>query len=243
MPNRNAPMVPLVPGLAPRVIPFPRPDVAVLEAFNHPLYSALAFDAAVIPSETVFFSYGIGQLVTGAGIGAVAASEIHTNLRTPARLSSPKVALITGFSLVVTQLTAALTAPLTAVTGVSETAIDLPEVTDLVRLLYGTVYQFRVGGVKDYYTAPAWNLPGNVGIEGVVATDINAPAAGGPFQSMYVAAQGQGEFTDLYQSPIFIPSEQEFSAALLTRQATAPTLAAARLVYNVLPAIEGREVM
>ena len=233
----------VVPGLAPRVIPFPRPDVAVIEPFNHPLYSAAAFDAAVIPAEVTFFTYGQGNLVSGAGAGAVIASEIHTNLRTPARLSSPKIALITGFSLVVPQLTAPLTAMLQVPAGVGEAAIDLPLVTDLQRLLYGTVFRFSVGGTKEYYTAPSWNIPGNVGVEGVITTDINMPAAGGPAASFYVSVQGMGRFEDLYQSPIFIPSEQEFQAALIARQPVPPTLVAARLIYAVLPAIQGREVM
>lgn len=243
MPKETPPTVPPVPGLAPRMMPFPRPDVAVLEAFVHPLYSAHAFDAAVIPVENLFFSYGVGGTVAGAGAGAITATEAHTNLRTPARLSTPKVALVTGFSLVATQLTAPLTALLQAPTSTSETAVALNVVEDLQRILFGTVFQFRVGGTKDYYTAPAWNVPGNIGIDGIVAQTVNAQATQGPFSLLNVAPNGMGQFQELEQSPIFLPSEQEFQALLIARQATPPTLAAARVVWAVLPAIQGREVM
>lgn len=242
--EKPRPILPIDPAtMFPRIIPFPRQDVAVIEPFVHPLWSACALDAAVIPAEVPFFTYGIGQPVAGAGPGAVNATEIHTNIRTPSRLSTPKIALITGFSLVVPQLNAVLLALKQATEGTSETATASVLVEDLQRILYGTVFQFEVGALKDYYTAPSWNVPGNVGVEGVVATDVNALATQGPFQTNLTSVQGMGQFQELYQSPILIPSEQEFSAKLITRQAAPPVIALATLVYCVLPAIQGREVM
>ncbi len=242
--EKPRPILPIDPGtMFPRVIPFPRQDVAVIEPFVHPLWSAVALDAAVIPAEVSFFTYGQGQDVNGAGAGVVRATELHTNIRTPSRLSTPKIALITGFSLVVPQLTAVMGALKQATDGAAETATTSDLVEDLQRILYGTVFQFEVGALKDYYTAPSWNLPGNVGVEGVVALSVNALVTQGPIQFNLTSVQGMGQFQELYQSPILIPSEQEFSAKIMTRQAAPPVIATATLLYCVLPAIQGREVM
>lgn len=230
--------------LAPRVVPFPRPDVAVLEPIMHPLWSAVCLDNAVIPDRVQFFRYAQGGTVAGAGTGAVTpATELHTSMETANSLPTPKIALVLGYSIVVPALDSTLTALLTDTQGAAETATVSTLVEDLQRILYGTVFRFEIGGIRTYYEAPTWTLPGNTGVEGVVSSSVNALAAQGPFQVNLTAVQGQGQFLELYKHAILLPSQQTFLAELVAAQATPPTLVAERLVWCVLPAITGREVM
>lgn len=228
-------------ALGPRRFAFPHPAAAAkIEPISQPLYSYVFFAAAVLPVETRAFGYPIGGLVAGAG-GTANAGHIHTNMEAANLLATPKIALILGYRVIVPALNALLTVPIAASTNVLAAAPDSFELNDLKRFVYGTSFRFFVG-TKDYYVAPTWSVPGNVGIEGLSALYVQAPAATGPNRLDSIAVHSQGRYEKLYQHKILIPSQQSFFCSIRATGVVPPTLQATRGLWCVLDAIFGREV-
>lgn len=214
--------------------PAPDPGAPLLEVITQPLYSAYALDAAVIPNEVRAFQYQIGDTVAGAGIGAIAATLLHTNMETSGALSTPKVFEVTS----IRQVMGNITAPLTAGTSMPGTVAEPNMLEDLLRVIHGTHLALHVG-TKDYAQGPGWLFPGNAGLGGVVATTAFDTVA--LEQPMIQAVQGAGKPMSLNPYTIFIPSQQSFHCKIRAPQPTTPTMVLARLVWVMLDGRLGRE--
>lgn len=217
--------------------PAPALGTPLLEVIRQPLYSAIALDAAVIPSETRFFQYQIGDTIAGAGAGAVAATQYATNMEVSGALATPKIFEIFGIRLVMSNITAPGTAaPTHPAVPADATNADLHD--DMHRVFWGTHFSLHIG-TKDYISAPSWCVPGNAGLSGYAAAGADDGAAAE--QHLIQAVQGTGKYLALDPYTIFIPSQQSFHAKLRAPQATTPTLALARLVWCMLDGRLGRE--
>jgi len=235
---------PVMPSaLAPRRFAFPHPAAAAqIEPIVQPLYSYIAFDAAILPNEVIGFKYALGNTVAGAGIGAVVnAGFIHTNMETPGFLASPKLALVLGYRVVIPEITATLTTILDPSFDVLAAAPASALLSDAQRLFGGTTFRFFIG-TKDYYVAPTWSVPGNTGVNGVMGAYVDDVAASGPARIALASIYSAGRYEKLYQHKILIPSQQNFFCSLQANQAVPPTLEAARGAYLILDTIFGREV-
>ena len=209
----------------------------MLEVVHQPIYSAIALDAAIIPAETRFFNYAIGDVVTGAGIGATVSGDIHTSQEIASALPTPKVFECRGIRLVMADMSADL---LTVLQTANPVPLAPNTTLDTLKLIYwGTDFRWHIGN-KDYLTVPTSFVPANVGIGGVAGQDAtDLPALD---QRQIVAVQGGGKYFTFQPFPLFIPSQQVYFGELRGSQVTAPTLAVAALVWCIIDGVQGREV-
>ncbi len=241
------------PMLRERRFTFPHPALADarLEPIMQPLYSAAVYDNAALSTqrELFFFRYAIGGQVSGlaAAAGTVPATVLHTNMDTAGFLAAPKVFLVKGCRLVIPGINSTLSDVKTTNPQTGETPVE-HDLADMLEVLYGTYFRFFVG-TKDYLNVPTFMVPGNVGVGGLMETDVMAPAAAGPFQHVYVSANSNGQYAAMTRNgdpaedhSILIPPQQNFFCSLNASQATPPTVAAECLVYAVLDGVFGREV-
>ena len=214
----------------------PAPDLGVplLEVVTQPLYSAIAFDGAILPNEVRAFQYQIGDTVAGAGTGAIAATLLHTNMEQAGALSTPKVFEVFGVRMVVGNIDA----PLTVGTPQPATIADPAMLEDTQRLFGGVHIALHVG-TKDYVSGPAWLFPGNCGIGGLSASGIFDTVALEQIQMQ--AVQGQGKYMGLNPYTVFIPSQQSFHVKVRSPQTTTPTVSTDRTIWIMLDGRIGRE--
>ncbi len=213
----------------------PNLGTPLLELIRQPLYSAMAFDAAVIPAETRAFQYQIGDTVSGAGAGAISATLYHTNMEVGGSLASPKVFEANGLKLVMSNITAPGTAA-PAQPADPTTGFELHE--DAHFLFWATHLSLHIGA-KEYFSGPSWLAPANWGVSGYAATGMDDGAAAEA--AVYGALQGQGKAACFDPYTILIPANQSFHVKLRAPQTTTPTLNVARLVWAVLEGRLGRE--
>lgn len=210
-----------------------------LEMIHQPLYSAAGIDnGAALPRTLLFFQYGIGAVVAGAGTGAVTgATFYHTNMETAGFLAAPKVFVIKGIRVIFAQLDVA-----TAVTFPDDTVGTTPEDTDWADDLAMMYYSgsFRIGvGPKDYVRCPLFLVPGNTGIEGVAAV------AGSWATNNFMRINFNhtvGKYYSLPDYPVLIASQQSFAAEIRWEFGTNYQTADDHLVWTVLDGVLGREV-
>ena len=214
---------------------------ALLEVIHQPLYSAAAFlNGVIIPFSTEVFSYRIGQVVPGAGAGAIASTINHTNMTQAGTLSHPKVGEFRSVRQVMCQLTAPLTTPITPT--FDATPPEPGFIFELVQqFFWGTTLRFHVGE-KDYLEGvPSFLVPGNVGIGGVAA--VSADDQADAEQQQVVLPNGAGRTFDLEPYAVFLPSQQQFFAQIRAPQPIPPTPGVDCLVWVIIDSVIGREVM
>jgi hypothetical protein len=213
---------------------------AQLELVHWPLYSAIALaTATILPRQTSFFTYALGGTVSGAGAGAIAATQFHTNLETPNFLAAPKTFTVTAVRLHMPFLQYAASPTVLATSGVAIASDLLAD--DLQLIIGSTHFRFSVGP-KDYVRGPTYAIPANYGIGGVAGTSVSNTNAASVFQRRTALHTSGREFRmDTY--PVLIANQQTFAAELLCEWTTNPTLAAGgRLLFCILDGIMGREV-
>jgi hypothetical protein len=216
---------------------------AMLEPNEQPLWSSVALDAAALPREVLFFGYGIGDQVAGAGTGAVApATPWHTNMLSPRQLASPKTFEISAFSVYVHELAppqaaaaAALHDPSTAAAFENSDALD-----DLKQIWFSGTFLFTIAGLKPYLEIPLFMVPANVGICGFSAIEA-AEAASNFMRSETIHTTG--EPYNLGPNRIFVPSQQEIDARIQWLQTNRANLVDTNMLTVYLEGRQGREVL
>lgn len=184
------------------------PQQALAELITNPLYDSATIATAA--TQALFF--------IGANANNLALSNVPLN----GQLANPKFARIGGCRLVFAQ---------NIVTGTSA-----QQILDLANILYGGFYQFVIGGLKEYLTAPGFFFPAGVGL--LLGSDIGAAAA-----ANYAHNNGYPIFGSSYRLRhiISIPPLQQFGSRLAFP--TAVTLTTTQRCWNVLDAELGREVL
>lgn len=221
---------------------------AMVEPVQQPLYSVYLFDAALVPSEALFFQYAVGNTVASNLAAPGTASEIHTNMLATGALPSPKIFLCTGIRIVPVELTTGLITPIDDTAGTTSaitfTGNDSNLLEDLMRIIYGSVTRFFVG-TKVYLEQPTFNNPANTGIWGVSDSQLQVgatPSGDSMERQRYQTFHSVGRYFAFDRYPILIPSQQNFDVKLKFPQTTRPTLGATRPVYCFIDGISGREV-
>lgn len=215
----------------------PPQGAAGLEMIHQPLFSSAALDAAALPREVLFFNYGIGATISGAGAGAIAANRFHTNMDTANFLAAPKTFTVSGVRVLVLPLAYGASPALaddTAGTGNSDMFDDLLLIHD------SGIFEFSVGP-KTYVQGPLWLLPGNVGLEGVAAVSASSTAAaavGAQIEAFHTV----GRYYAMPTYPVLISNQQNFGAKLNFLFPVNPTIVDTKLVQVFLDGLLGREV-
>jgi hypothetical protein len=173
------------------------PDGTQVEPIAHPLFSSYLVPAGNIPSEMVFFSYGVGDQLPGASAGTLA-RNYHTNMDRGGQLAAPRHQLITGVRVYISPLQwSSAAAPSMALpTGFSantpENSTDFNDVTgtpanaflqenavrDIQMLLNACVLTVEHQG-KLIVEQPLWTVPGNYGAAGIATleSEVGLPTA------------------------------------------------------------------
>lgn len=211
---------------------------SLLEMLHWPMYSAVALNAAAIPRSVQFFTYSLGQTVSGAGTGAVVATRFHTSMETPSFLAAPKTFTVEGVRLHMPPLAYAASPTVQDTVGAA-IAADLA-FDDLMLLVGSSAFRFSVGP-KDYVQGPLFALPGCYGVSGIGATSISSTNAASIFQRR-TAVHSSGREFRMRTWPVLIANQQQFAAELLNQWTTNPTLAGQRLLFCILDGLLGREV-
>ena len=217
----------------------PPPGRPQLELVHWPLYSALALTTSNLPRSSRFFTYAVGNTVSGTGPGAVAATQFHTNLETPNILAAPKTFTVEGVRMHFLPLIASNSPTIADTTGAAIASDDAFD--DAMKVVNSCVIRFFVGP-KDYCQSPLFSCPGNWGLGGISATNVSSTNAASVFQRR-TAVHSSGRGFDMNNFPVLIANQQSFGAELLCEFATNPTLAQARYLFCVLDGILGREVL
>lgn len=222
------------------VSPMSQMGEPLLEVIQQPIYSSVAFNNALMPNEVRFFQFQVGDVVPGAGLGAVVSSFYHTNMEQAGVLAQPKVFEVQGIRLVLSNLNGAGTEVLQRHPAAPGAAVQADLLEDMQRLFWGTLFTFHVG-TKDYLVAPSWLVPGNAGISGF--HDVGHDDGAAPEVHVTTAIQGAGKYYSTQPYTPFIPPQQSFFASIRTPQATAPTIASATdlLLWCMLDGRLGRE--
>lgn len=219
--------------------PFPLTDPKV-EPIHQPLYSAAALDAAALPNRLRFFTYQLGQPVSGAGAGVVNSTKWHTNMEATGQLANPKLMLVTGVRIMLSQVNALGTGLLdNSYTTIAE---NNDQDDDFKLLWYGGDFVFHVG-TKDYMEGPLPFFPGNTGLEGYAAIAASGigPAAGLLSLFRKESIYPSGKYFSLPQYSILIPPLQSFYAEIHWQQATPATMIDTHLLWVVLDGVFSRE--
>lgn len=221
------------------------PGSPPLEFLRWPLYSFGALDGATtIPRELELFNYTVGQTVSGAGGGAVAATRFHTNMMQSRALPQPKV--FTAFSMHVvvlpldfgTAATPALSDPSTGAAVANDDQVD-----DLTLIYESCSIRFDIGE-KNYVRAPLKLAPANYGLQGLAAASISQTNAAA-IHNRRVAVHSCGIGWDFNREPARPPvlwPLQTFNCKLLCQWATNPSLVDDRLVGVLFWGVLGREI-
>jgi hypothetical protein len=228
---------------------------AKLEPVHQPLYSTFYLDAASAPREMNFFQYAVGNKVAtnSSALASSVASKVETNLDQAGALSTPKMFLVQGYRVILSQSPMLAgeedgewTTEDTAGAGAGKGLAGYGLLSDLKNLMYTSYFKFHVGS-KDYFEGPTWMVPGNVGIEGQLnpfgIQTIPQSAGTAKFvQAGGAALHGIGRYFGLGQYPILIPPQQSFNASITTPGLVPPTYKGIRAVIVTLDGILGREV-
>lgn len=210
-----------------------------LEFVHWPLYSALALDAAAIPQVSELFNYLPGMTVSGAGTGAIAATQMHTNMSAIGAIPRPKTFVVTGIRVHVPPVAITSTVALSDdTTGAAVENND--QVDDLTAIVTSCALRFRIGELT-YAEGPILAMPANMGVGGVAATSVNANAASVWQSRVALHTCGLAYDFSTGRRPV-LWSSQNFRVQLLCEWATNPTLLDNRLLYVYLDGILGREL-
>lgn len=212
-----------------------------LEFIKHNLYSCVALDGgAPIPRDLECFNFIQGQTVPGAGAGAIAATQFHTNMQAARTLPKPKTFTVQTVRVVMLPLDFASGSPTIGDDTVAGAAANLDQVDDSILISQSMTARFEIGE-KSYLEAPLWMIPSQVGLGGVAATAIANAAGVSRQQRVSVHTAGRGwDFTR--SRPPVLWNQQQFRWRFETRWATNPSPVGDRLVYVVFGGILGREV-
>lgn len=223
------------------VVVAPPEGRAYLEPIGQPLYSAVALDAAVLPRELSFFSYGLGQTVVGAGTGAVISNPLHTNLLTARQLSSPKTFLVQEVSVHWPEVAPPQAAAAAAIEGsVGTTFVNSDSLDDLLLAWFTGVFSLTIGGLKDYIECPLPLVPQNTGIVGFGGREATLATTNFERSETFHPC---GDPFRLTPNEVFIPSLQDFEAKVEWLQTTRATMLRTHLVYCFLDGRQGREIL
>lgn len=212
-----------------------------LEYVHWPLYSAVALDAAALPSRVAAFNYVPGSTVSGAGVAAVAATKMHTNMAAVGTIPRPKTFVVTAIRLLLSPLEYTATSSALADDTAGTTLENSDQVDDAILVVNSMAFRFRLGEIT-LAEAPLWLCPANAGIGGVAATSISNTNAASAWQTrtaLHTAGLGYTFATG--RKPV-LWSSQQFTFEYLSQWTTNPTLVGAKLLYAVLDGVMGREL-
>jgi len=215
-----------------------------LEFVHWSLYSAIALDNAALPRHVECFNYTAGQVVTGAGGGAIAATKYHTNAQAIRTVPRPKTFTVFGVRVIMVPLEFASGSPVLDDGGDTTDATaggrNVDQVDDLT-FLQCMAARFSIGE-KKYMEAPLYLLPANVGLSGLAANSVsNTNAAASAQRRVAVHSCGVAYEFGASRKPV-IWNQQTFTFEYLCQWATNPTLNADRYLFTFLDGILGREV-
>jgi hypothetical protein len=197
--------------------PFDPARRAYLEPIEQPIYSSSILTAATPQQKLPFFP------VPAASQGNRVLSNISEN-----RLANPKLFVIRGWRLHVTQ-------------SVAIQAATSNQLSGLLTILENYYYRFFVG-TKDYLILPMFAVPSGLGAWAAMA------GAGAAVANEFAELAANGSptyhnYRKLARNEITIPPQQEFEADLnLTNVGLASFLGSDRRVWNILEGTLGREV-
>ncbi len=186
------------------------PQQAMAELVTNPLYD----------SATVANAATQAQFFIGANANVLNFSNVPLN----GQLANPKFARIGGCRIVFSQ----------GIFG----GTSSQNLVDLAAIAFGMFYQFTIGQLKEYLTAPVFMFPAGVGL--LAQSDIGAAGA-----TNYSVCHGQPIFGSSYKLRhiINLPPLQQFGARIAVGGATGVALTTTQRVWNVLDAELGREVL
>lgn len=212
-----------------------------LEFLHWPLFSTLAIDNAVaIPRQLDFFQYAVGSTVAGTGGGAITATAWHTNMQLANALPRPKTFTCVGVRLFVIPLDFTGGNPALKDDTVGVAVENNDQVDDITFLLQTSWFQFRQGEIEEV-ACPAFLLPCNTGIDGLVGSSVSNTNTASLWQTR-VSTHGVGVGYSIKRRPFVLWNQQFFSARLFNEWATNPTLADDTYIRVVLDGIMGREL-
>lgn len=214
---------------------------AKLEFTHYPLYSSVILTNA-LSRENNLFNYALGDPVSGtpaAGGGTIVANDLFTNLETARFLANPKLFVVRGIGLVISNANFNAGGAPTQQDTQNAGATAINAVINLQHILYAGFLRFRVG-TKTYAEAPVFRFPSCLGIDGPAALAYDDDATAGFMFAQALYAKGKPWQMDTY--PVTIYPQQTFSAALEFIATTSnPTNGYNAMVTCVLNGILGRE--
>lgn len=223
--------------------PLPPAARARLEFVKYPL-----FDAVVLPTafnaRQRFFATALGEPLQNASV-AQFKTYTETNMLTAGRLSTPKVFVIHGVRLVISHL-------LDDESGLRQASSTIDEAEqagdqqldllfDMKAIRYGAWFEFLVSN-KPWITRPCFELPDDIGIDGLISVGTSSTAGAGDEAASNVnAPYGSGPLLDLGRNRISLPPEQTFQGGIVPRQAI--TLTDQVKIWCSLEGVLGRETL
>lgn len=222
-------------GATRRPSPFPENRRALLEEVIHPLYDTeglVTTAAGSTPADLQFFSRPQGQ----SAASGFNKTTRDTNMLTAGVLARPKVHVVTGIRIVISQITGD--------TGAAVTLADF-DFTDYVStiraIMSEALFQFDIGP-KRYLSAPVSQCPANVGMS-IVGNSLMAPdAAAGVNETMWTwSLFPRGDYYSTLPARLRIPSQQNFTAKLRFTRGLINAVTNVKISV-VLDGINGREV-
>lgn len=216
-------------------------DGVIREFVDWSLYSSFALNAgATIPNIMELFTYLPGQVVAGAGAGALIATRWHTNLEAVRTVGKPDTFTIFQIRINFLPRTYASTegAPDNDV-GAAIAANDQTE--DLLKFIESTSFRFSIGE-KRYAEASTFDCPCQAGVTGLVASSISSTNAASVFQNRVLVYTGGMSYSfDRARRPV-IWNAEPFQFQMFCEWATNPTLTDNKIVQVWLDGVRGRAV-
>jgi hypothetical protein len=203
-----------MPGQSFQVSPVNLGSRAIVEPIVQPLYDS-GLVTTTSTTQIQFFQVPLGQ-------GTPTKTLVLTNQEVSGLLPNPKLFVISGFRLHISQ----------------DPSVALTSVTDMKIILHQSFFSFDLGGnFKNYLRVPSYMLPSGFGVTGFAVNDSTASS------TMSIVNNGApviSNFFSIGKYPIGLPPLQSYQATL--NFPTAPTLTAQTRVWCVLWGIMGREV-
>lgn len=220
--------------------PQAQPSSAIPQYVHWPIYSAVALaGGAAMPRTVDFFNYALGQTVTGAGGGAVVSTPFHTNMENENALAAPKTFSIFGIRLVLMPLSYASGNPALSDPS-SGGALGNDDNADDQVLLLSSWFEFRQGQIDEAFS-PAFAVPGNVGVGGVLGASLSQTNAA-PLHKRMTAPHTAGVAWKLDSYPVVLWDSQFFTARMRHEWATSYTVLDHKYLFCVFDGILAREI-
>jgi len=212
-----------------------------LEFCYWPLYSAAAYDAAALPRELEFFNYTVGETVSGAGVAATSATQMHTNMLAPRTVPRPKIFTCQGIRVICPPMTYTATTVTEKETGSGASYAAATQFADLINITQTGQLEFNIGE-KNYVRSPLWNMPANAGVGGVADASAGSAAADVFMRRLSLSTAGQMYAFSTGRKPVLWHSQTFTMKLFFNWTGFGTNQGSTSLIYVVLDGTLGREL-